>query len=507
METLRRGAWTLALLAPLCSPAADRPAAARPLMIGEWADIAVLRDCRDYYLAHSSGDYYPGIPIWHSTNLKDWKLLTYAVWKPQPHSIWVTDLAKDEAGFHLQYGIASSGGGHVLSAASIKGPWIDPRPTGLPPDGVLAQKNPRERYLFSSGYRIVPLEPGGFKAAGPAFDQPKWPIPEDLAIECLCPEAPKVLVKEGWWHLLMAAGGTFGPSTSHMVLSARARDPRGPWEFSPHNPVSRTLSRDDPWWSKGHSQLIEDPAGNWFLIGHAILRNFRSLGRATIIEPVEWTREGWFRLASTWPHGWETPARVDLELSDEFDKSELGMQWQFHQNYDRTRFKLDQGSLVLQGRGEHPGVSQPLTIQARHRAYEIEAEIEVSGEGRAGLMLFRRPDSYLGYSIQEDGKLHRELAGHTRYRHQYEPAAGSSKAVLRIVNDRQDVRFYYRTGGEWKILQPGMEVSSAVSTPWNLRPALFVTGSARARINWFRYKPLETDAQLHREFVTRQAGQ
>ena len=475
-----------------------RPTTARPLMMGEWADIAILRDGSDYYLAQSSGDYYPGIPIWHSKNLRDWKLLTYAVWNPQPHNLWVTDLAKDASGFHLQYGIASTGGGHILSARSILGPWSDPKPTGLPPDGVLAESSSGERFLFSSGYRIVPLKPGSFEAAGPALDQPKWPVPEDLAIECLCPEAPKVLMKDGWWHLLMAAGGTFGPSTSHMVLSARAKHPEGPWELSPYNPVTRTFSRHEPWWSKGHAQLIDGPDGNWFLIEHGILKDFRSLGRATLIEPVEWTPDGWFRVKESWPKGWEGPARVDLPFSDEFEGDALGLQWQFHKRFDRSRFELGGGKLLLAGRGADAGSSEPLTIQARHRAYQIEADIRVEGTGRAGLMLFRRPGSYLGYSISADGVLRRELAGHQKYRRQYEPKIGTARVTLRIVNDWQDVRFYYRSEDGWKILQPGMEVSHGVSDPWNLRPALFATEGARAAVESFRYTPLETDEQFHR---------
>jgi beta-xylosidase len=72
--------------------------------------------------------------------------------------------------------------------------------------------------------------------------------------------------------------------------------------------------------------------------------------------------------------------------------------------------------------------------------------------------------------------------------------------TLRIVNDKQDVRFYYKSAdGDWIILQPGMDVSSMTTVGWHaLRPALFATGAAMARFSYFRYRP--------RDGILRSAG-
>ena len=73
--------------------------------------------------------------------------------------------------------------------------------------------------------------------------------------------------------------------------------------------------------------------------------------------------------------------------------------------------------------------------------------------------------------------------GHQRYHWMKEPRIGRSRVELRIVNDRQDARFYYRDdAGCWQIMQPSMEVSQAVSTPSNLRPAVFVYGKGRGPV-------------------------
>jgi beta-xylosidase len=132
-------------------------------------------------------------------------------------------------------------------------------------------------------------------------------------------------------------------------------------------------------------------------------------------------------------------------------------------------------------------------MMAMHRAYEIETEVELTGDGHAGLMLFGAPDVYIGLAISPEGKLPRTQEGFRRYGRTDEPEIGRSRVTLRIVNDKQDVRFYYATDdGEWTILQPGMDVSSMTTVGWHaLRPALFATGTATARFSYFRYQPLE----------------
>jgi beta-xylosidase len=48
-----------------------------------------------------------------------------------------------------------------------------------------------------------------------------------------------------------------------MIVAARSRSIDGPWEHSPYNPILRTRSRDERWWSKGHGTLVEDRARRW----------------------------------------------------------------------------------------------------------------------------------------------------------------------------------------------------------------------------------------------------
>ncbi|MFA9217888.1 MAG: family 43 glycosylhydrolase [Sphingomonadaceae bacterium] len=75
-------------------------------------------------------------------------------------------------------------------------------------------------------------------------------------------EGPKLLRRGGWFYLISAVG----PATGHMVIAARSRSVHGPWENIPHNPIVRTRSASERWWSRGHATVVEGPAGEWRMI-------------------------------------------------------------------------------------------------------------------------------------------------------------------------------------------------------------------------------------------------
>ncbi len=467
---------------------------ARPLFVGDWPDPTILKDGADYYMTHTSGLYRPALLVWHSTDLRRWTPLGHAVQR-QAGSIWAPELVKHNGRYFLYY--PAAGNNWVVTADSPGGPWSEPRALGVGhiDPGHVADDEGR-RYVHLSAGHVVDISEDGLKATTPPRKVYEgWPIPVDWAIECFCLESPKLTRKDGWYYLTSAQGGTFGPSTSHMVISARSQSPLGPWENSPHNPIIRTWRRDEAWWSKGHGTLVEGPDGRWWCVLHAIMNGHRALGRCTTAEPIEWTDDGWFHVAPHWPDGWDEPARLEMPLSDEFESGRLGIQWQFHGEFDPGRFNMRDGALTLEGCGEDPGRCGPLCVMPPHRAYEVETDVEVHGDCLAGLMLFNGPDTYIGSALAPDGVVRRVQEGCRRYGWHKASRVRGSRIQLRIVNNRQDVRFYVKEEGRlWQIIQPSMELSS-----WGgVRPALFACGSGHARFHGFRYKALESSTEMAR---------
>lgn len=468
-----------------------RPTKAIPLLTGNWADPTILKDGDDYYMTHSSFAYQPGLLVWHSKDLRTWRPISRAVVN-QKGSIWAPEMIKHDERYFIYYPATDppSASNWVVTADSPAGPWSPAQPIGarhIDPGHIVGSDG--KRYIHLSGGRMVEMSDDGLRALSePRQIYDGWPIPDDWAIECVCLESPKLLFRDGWYYLTSAQGGTLGPSTSHMVIAARSRGPNGPWENSPYNPVIRTWSREEEWWSKGHGTIFEGPGGQWYCVLHGVMNGFRTLGRPTLIEPIEWTSDGWYRVPERWPAGWDRPVKAEMPMSDDFTGQGLGIQWQFYEHFDESRFRLGGGVLTLAGRGSTAGASRPLAVMPMHRGYEIEVHAEAAPGVTAGLMLFASPTDYIGLALTPEGKLLRVQEGYRRYGRTDEPSLGSPAAALRIVNDRQDVRFYQRTAnGGWKILQPSMEVSAGGA----LRPALFAYGSGKAKFTRFRYTPLE----------------
>lgn len=107
------------------------------------------------------------------------------------------------------------------------------------------------------------------------------------------PEGPKLFLKDGFYYLLIAEGGT---GTSHRASIARSDSPEGPWESSPTNPLlfngaDATLTVGNT----GHATFADTPDGRWFatFLARRYVGDVSVLGRETFFAPVEWNEDGW----------------------------------------------------------------------------------------------------------------------------------------------------------------------------------------------------------------------
>src|SRR3546814_15543820 len=95
-----------------------------------------------------------------------------------------------------------------------------------------------------------------------------------------------------YYYLITAVGGTAGPPTGHMVIAARSRSLDGPWENDPANPLVRTVSAAEKWWSRGHATVFEGPGGKWWTVYHGYENGHWTLGRKKLTAPVTRSDDG-----------------------------------------------------------------------------------------------------------------------------------------------------------------------------------------------------------------------
>jgi xylan 1,4-beta-xylosidase len=474
-----------------------------PIVAGDRPDPSILKDGDDYYMTFSSFDAYPGLVIWHSRDIVNWTPLT-ATLRENVGSVWAPDLVKHKGRYFIYFPArtATYRSNYVIWADSIRGPWSDPIDLkigqidpghAVGPDG--------KRYLFMSAGHIVPLADDGLSVTGEMKKiYEGWKYPADWIVEGFAQEGPKIIRKGDYYYQVLAQGGTAGPPTGHMIVAARSKTIEGPWENSPYNPLLRAESSREAWWSKGHGTLIEGPDRRWWVVYHAYENGFYNLGRQTLLEPIEWLDDGWFRVAKYDPARPipkpvpESAGQHGFPLSDDFSTDKMGVQWSFYKGgaADRTRYRYANGGLVLKAKGTRPADSSPLWFVTGDHAYEIEVEIEADDTATAGVLLFYNERLYVGLGFSAKNLI---MHSYGIERPGAKPGHLGQRVFLRLRNDRHIVTIDYSVDGrQWQRFDRGMEVSGYHHNVGydflSLRPALYAAGSGEVRFRNFKYRAL-----------------
>jgi beta-xylosidase len=179
-----------------------------------------------------------------------------------------------------------------------------------------------------------------------------------------------------------------------------------------------------------------------------------------------------------------------LDPSDDFTSAELGLHWGFWREYDASRFTVGNGTLALAVRGKSLADTSVLTSAVGGHSYTVEIDVEIEAGCESGLLLFYNPEHATGIALDSDGVGVRLANGYIPSRRE----KGATRASLRIVNDRQEVDFYFRVPGKaWQRAPESAEISgmhhNVLGGFLDVRPAVYACGSGKATLRNFRYWP------------------
>jgi xylan 1,4-beta-xylosidase len=464
-----------------------------PLFAGDYPDCSILRVGEDFYMTHTSYSYAPGLMIWHSRDLVNWTPISQ-VTNNSVGEIWAPDLIENDGHYFIYFPL--EGRLFVVHTDNPRGPWsapIDLNLGGIDPGHVVAPDG--KRYLYSAGGHAIELSPDGLSTVGQSkkvYDG--WVIPKDWKTEGTWLESPKLTRRGEYYYLTSAEGGTAGPPTSHMAIVARSKSPLGPWENSPHNPLIHTYSVDEAWWSVGHATLVSTPDNRWYIAYHGYRKGFQTLGRNVLLEPMEWTSDGWPHAPMGARRGEPMPApmgvaqRPMIELSDDFKAPILKATWGAWKEPDMSRYQVGNGALTVRAKGNSYAECSPLTIRARDESYEVQVTAKIEGESGAALGLEYNPKVAIFVALRK-GQLF--VNGPKANLATREWAADT--AWFKLINRKNRLELLVSEDGQrWQSLLADFDVSGFNQNEQHggfqsARPALAAYGIGSARFTDFRY--------------------
>lgn len=382
------------------------------MLPGFHPDPSVCRVGPDYYLACSSFEYFPGVPIFHSRDLVNWRQIGNVLDRPSQlrlppdtlssGGIYAPTLRYHDGRFHLIVTNVSGGGNLLVTAADPAGPWSEPTllpgVPGIDPD--LAWDEDGTCWCTVAGVSQVRLDVD----SGAVIGEPRriW----SGSPGAMAPEAPHLYRIGDYWYLLIAEGGT---ERSHSVSVARSHTPNGPFEPCPGNPILTHRGIEHPIQNTGHADLVQGPDGSWWMLllgarPRGGTPGWHVLGRETFLVPVSWA-DGWpvvgevpVRLATPpWPLD---PAAAE-PVREDFDAADLHPRWLSLRQRPAERYATRQrpGWLTLRaGEGSLDGLEATfLGRRQQHFSCRVRALIDPA-DGRGGLAV--RLDEAHHYEVE-----------------------------------------------------------------------------------------------------------
>ncbi len=410
-----------------------------PILRGFCPDPSIIRVGEDYYIATSTFEWWPGVKLFHSRDLKHWEQLPSPlnrmsqlnmIGDPTSGGIWAPCLSYDKGVFYLVYTDVKTKKGryynnhnYMIQAEDIRGEWSEPvylNSTGFDPS--LFHDRDGKKYLVNmrngfKGILVQEYDPVNRKLVGEI--QNIFP-----GTEAGFTEGPHLYRIGEWYYLIVAEGGT---GYGHCVTQARSRNIWGPYEVDPENPMLSSKTEEEGILKKcGHADFTDTPYGEWYMV-HLCARPPKGstsclLGRETAIQKVYWSQDGWLRLS----HGGNRAAEYVDEpadtkeytfpvrpIRDDFDNEKLDLTYVSPRIPlgDKASLMERKGYLRLYGQESMNSLHRVTLVALKQSEYQVRVETSLEfypthPEQLAGLTYFYDVMNFyiFGKTVDESGQ-------------------------------------------------------------------------------------------------------
>jgi xylan 1,4-beta-xylosidase len=491
-----------------------------PILAGYYPDPSICQVGADYYLINSSFAHFPGIPIFHSRDLVNWKQLGHVINRPTQlkydglgitRGIFAPTISHHDGVFYVVCTMVDAGGNFLMTAKNPAGPWSDPvwlDFDGIDPslffddDGrawIVNNGNPPDNQPLYSGHRAIWIQE--FDIARQKMTGPRSIIVNggvDLAAKPVWIEGPHLYKRDGWYYLCCAEGGT---SSQHSQVILRGKSPTAPFTPWQKNPILTQRDLDGSVkhavTCTGHADLVIGPDGNWwsvFLACRPYAPDRWATGRETFLLPLKWTEDGWPQIlppGERVPYVVKSPGRANppdeppsatarqgrlalpvpltgnFTWTDEFDQPALSPLWLMLRTPKESWWQLADGKLSLTPRVDALGGKDNPSFLGRrvqHAKFAASVTLAVPAESgiQAGLAIIQNEKQYFTCQVSRAGDLV-SLAVVRCHQGKSETLverslAATDKIELQLHADATTYTFRFaRDGGEPELLLAGID--------------------------------------------------
>ncbi len=433
-----------------------------PVITGFNPDPSICKVGKDYYLVTSSFEYFPGVPVYHSTDLVNWEMIGHVLDRPSQLNL---DECESSGGIYapcIRYYkgifymvttlIGKGGGDFICTATNPAGPWSEPHwikgAPGIDPDLLFDDDG---KVYMSGTFKPKPEDKvwsGHNTIWTQEIDLEKWELVGEMHTNCNSAdfhstvnplradnvnylnamEGPHIYRKDGTYYFTCSIGGT---GQNHAFVIFRSKNIFGPWEMNPNNPIitHRDLPTNYPITATGHADLIQIQNGDWAIVylGKRPIQDEKKnnpriiLGRETFISMVDWSGEwpivnpkgkvGRSELVQEKPNLPEMVVDKSYLLED-FNAEKLHYQWNFLRTPRTEWWSLSEkkGYLRIQLRPESTSEKvNPSFVCKRqeHANFSVVTKMKfnpLADNEEAGILLERDRNCYLKYTVTRENK-------------------------------------------------------------------------------------------------------
>ena len=397
-----------------------------PVIKGFYPDPSVCRANGKYYLAASSFQYFPGVPLFESEDLVNWTQIGFALTRPgqvmldkvnSSGGVFAPTIRFNNGRFYMVTTNDTTHQNFYVWTDDIYGEWSDPV--------YVDQGGIDPSLLFDDG-RVYFISNGSDDFGENGVVQCEIDVCTGRKLtpsRCIWKgsggrflESPHMYRINGGYYLMAAEGGT---EYGHMITYARADSPWGNFIGYEKNPVLTNRNKA-PYIIQGigHGDLIQDESGEWHILclgfrQMGIWMPFHHLGRETFLIPVKFGEDGWFTA------GYDGTCDEEYEISGSFTQNEKcsysfenmlwNVDWQYLRKPHPENYIFDKNSITLKGTGITLGMTDSPTFICTHqRDFCFKLNVKVTlGIDNENSMLFA---DEAGVTLYHDEKEHYEIA-------------------------------------------------------------------------------------------------